>query len=169
MKPVVLRGRSKRDSSGLILPMVLVFALVVALRVGAAMHGSTLDARSAAWQLQAARARNFAETALDLLVRRTAERWPDGGVHCAADRYCRGDFPTLGALLSRAPAGWNVTVALVPATVAAPLRPGTADASSAVAYRSRSLEARVRVDGPVPVSLAVGLVLPLIASKEQSP
>jgi Tfp pilus assembly protein PilX len=148
---------------------VLVFALVLALLVGAALQGSALQARSAAWEWQAARARNFAETALELLLRRAAQRWPDGGVHCDADRYCPADFPAVGSLLARTPAGWAVTAELAPPSVRA-LPSGTAaDASSARAYRWRVLEARVRIDGPVPVSLAAGLFLPAVAGEGEAP
>lgn len=153
------RNRSVRFR-GVALPMVLVFALVVAMLVGAALQGSALEARSAAWRGEAARARNFGETALELLLRRTAERWPAGAEHCAADEYCSDDFPALASFLEEAPADWSVSVSLAEPSVLPALRDRAGAASSARAYARRQLEARVRIDGPAPVALAAGLALP---------
>jgi hypothetical protein len=141
------------------LPTVLVFALVVAMLAGAALQHSLRETRAAAWSGEAARARNFAEVALELLLRRTAERWTSGGRLCAADQYCAGDFPALAAFLETAPGEWVISVSLAAPSIPALRRDRAQAASSARAYERRQLEARVRIDGPAPVSLAAGLAL----------
>ncbi|MEQ8265255.1 hypothetical protein [Pseudohaliea sp.] len=144
---------------GVALPTVLVFALVAAMLAGAALQHSMLETRAAAWSGEAARARNFAGVALELLLRRTAERWTSGGRLCAADQYCAGDFPALAAFLETAPGEWVISVSLAAPSVPALRRDRAQAASSARAYERRQLEARVRIDGPAPVSLAAGLAL----------
>ena len=151
--------RREARRAGVALPTMLVFALVVAMLVGAALQHSALEARGAAWSREAARARNFAEVALELLLRRTAERWATGGESCPEDQYCVGDFPALAAFLETAPANWVISVSLVAPSVLAAQRDRAQAASSARAYERRQLEARVRIDGPAPVSLAAGLAL----------
>jgi len=165
----MMPGAPRATAAGVVLPTVLLFALVLALLVGAALRDSALAARSVAWRLEAARARNLADAALELLVRRTAARWPDGGEHCAADRYCAEDYPSLRALLAGAPVDWTVSVALVPPSVLPAARGDTASASSAARYRWRRLEARVRIDGPAPVALAAGLALPRVVGSAETP
>lgn len=155
-------GSRKGRLAGIALPTVLVFALVIAMLVGAALQGSALEARSAAWRWEAARARNFAETVLELLLRRTAERWSGGAEHCAVDEYCAEDFPALASFLDEAPGNWVVSVSLAAPSVLPALRDRAAEASSARAYARTQLEARVRIDGPAPVSLAAGLALPSV-------
>ncbi len=165
---VKARGQGARRA-GVALPAVLVFALVVAMLVVAALQQSALETRGAAWSREAARARNFAEVALELLLRRTAERWASGGGHCPADQYCAEDFPALAALLETAPEDWVLSVSLAAPTVPAPPRDPAPVASSARAYERRELEARVRVDGPAPVALAAGLALSSVALEEVAP
>jgi hypothetical protein len=151
------------------LPTVLVFALVVAMLVGAALQHSALEARGAAWSRDAARARNFAEVALELLLRRTAERWATGGGHCPVDQYCAEDFPSLAAFLETAPEDWVLSVSLSAPSVLAALRDRAPVASSARAYQQRQLEARVRIDGPAPVALAAGLALSSVTLEGAAP
>ncbi|KGE03724.1 hypothetical protein HRUBRA_01661 [Pseudohaliea rubra DSM 19751] len=149
--------------------MVLIFALVIAMLVGAALQSSALEARSAAWRWEAVRARNFAETALELLLRRTAQRWTEGGEYCPRDQYCAADFPVLASLLEEVPDPWRVSVSLTPPSVLPTLRDPAREASSARAYRRIQLEARVRIDGPAPVSLAAGLALSSPAAEHSTP
>ena len=158
----MIDGSRKRRLAGVALPTVLVFALLVAMLVGAALQGSALEARSAAWRWEALRARNYAETALELLLRRTAERWSGSAEHCAVDAYCAEDFPALASFLDEAPGNWVVSVSLEAPSVLPALRDRTGEASSARAYARTQLEARVRIDGPAPVSLAAGLALPSV-------
>lgn len=153
--------RMNRRPRGLVLPLVLVFALVLALLLGAALEGSLLETRGVAFRSEAMRARNLAETALELLVRRTLVRWDAGGEHCAVDSYCSADFPAVAAVLARAEPAWTARALLRPAAVRAPSLAAQATASSARSYVQHHLEAVVTIDGPAPVSLAAGLVLPV--------
>jgi hypothetical protein len=137
--------------------------------VGAALQGSALEARSAAWRWEAARARNFAETALELLLRRTAERWTAGAEHCAGDQYCAEDFPALATFLEEAPERWSVSVSITEPSVLPVPRDQAGAASSARAYARRQLEARVRIDGLAPVALAAGLSLPSVVAAGVAP
>ena len=156
-------ARTRSPAAGVVLPSVLMLSLVVALMVGAALRESALESRSAAWRWEAIRARNFAETALELLLRRTEERWHAGSEHCPVDQYCAPDFPALTAFLEEAPAQWVVSVSLTAPSVLPRLRDETSRASSARFYRRQGIEARVRIDGPAPIALAAGLALPSVA------
>ncbi|MHA7816196.1 MAG: hypothetical protein ACX93N_06955 [Pseudohaliea sp.] len=162
-------AKSQQSVAGVVLPTVLVLSLAVALMVGAALRESALEARGAAWRWEAIRARNFAETALELLLRRTEERWHAGSEHCPVDQYCASDFPSLSAFLEEAPAHWVVSVSLAPPSVRPRPREEISGASSARVYRRQRIEARVRIDGPAPVALAAGLVLPAVAMERTAP
>lgn len=140
--------------------MVLLFSAVLALTTGAALHNSVVEARAADFRVQEFLTRNLAEATLQQLVQRVAERWVSGGGSCAADQYCRDDFPGVESLLARVPNGWTVSADIAPAVTPWTPRLDTAQASSARAYRWRTLELRVEIDGRTPAAVAAGMVIP---------
>lgn len=163
-----VRQRPRR-AAGVALPAVLVFSAVVASVAAAALQGIALETRSAAYRQLSLRVGNYAETVLDALAARTAARWSDGGNSCAAERYCADDFPVVSRLLAQAPPDCTVSVALVPSPLPAPPQQSAATASSALRYGWRLVEAQVRVEGPAPTALALGLALPRRVARGSDP
>jgi hypothetical protein len=142
------------------LPAVLLISLALMVIVRGTFEVSLLEARAAGVHRDRIEARNAAGVLLDQLVARVMERWPGGSGACAFDTYCAQDFPRVERLRERFADKGVVTLTLGPPAHLTVPRSSEERVSSASASRYRLLEARVRIDGPSPVFIAEGIVLP---------